>query len=132
MLVHGLSVENDQEQQEERKDQVANPSTGSLPPPSLGRLWGRFWRPGTAHDVQHTATGTCPSSRQAPVLCRESSLSRGDSRVVPAHPELTRFLREHLDKLGTSPDGRLFGGVRGSELPTITYRRAWIKRARRL
>lgn len=23
--------------------------------------------------------------------------------------------------------GRLFGGVRGGELPTITYRRAWIK-----
>ena len=24
-------------------------------------------------------------------------------------------------------DGRLFAGVRGGELPTITYRRAWIK-----
>ena len=28
---------------------------------------------------------------------------------------------------GTAPDGRLFGGVRGGDLPTITYRRAWIK-----
>jgi len=27
----------------------------------------------------------------------------------------------------TEPDSRLFGGVRGSELPTITYRRAWTK-----
>jgi hypothetical protein len=36
-------------------------------------------------------------------------------------------LRDHLDKFGTAPDGRLFGGVRGGELPTITYRRAWIK-----
>src|SRR5215831_4666795 len=53
--------------------------------------------------------------------------AEGDSRVVPTHPELTRFLREHLDTFGTSPDGRLFGGVRGGELPTITYRRAWIK-----
>jgi integrase len=52
---------------------------------------------------------------------------RPDSRVVPTHPELTRLLREHLDKFGTAPDGRLFGGVRGGELPTITYRRAWIK-----
>ena len=51
----------------------------------------------------------------------------GDSRMVPTHPELTRLLREHLDKFGTAPDGRLFGGVRGGELPTITYRRAWIK-----
>jgi integrase len=53
--------------------------------------------------------------------------AEGDSRVVPTHPELTRLLREHLDKFGTAPDGRLFGGVRGGELPTITYRRAWIK-----
>jgi hypothetical protein len=29
----------------------------------------------------------------------------------------------HLGKFGTAPDGRLFGGVRGGELPTITYRR---------
>ena len=53
--------------------------------------------------------------------------AEGDSRIVPTHPELTRLLREHLDKFGTAPDGRLFGGVRGGELPTITYRRAWIK-----
>jgi integrase len=30
---------------------------------------------------------------------------RPDSRVVPTHPELTRLLREHLDKFGTAPDG---------------------------
>ena len=53
--------------------------------------------------------------------------AEGDSRIVPAHPELTRLLREHLDQFATAPDGRLFGGVRGGELPTITYRRAWIK-----
>jgi len=51
----------------------------------------------------------------------------GDSRIVPAHPELTRLLRDHLAKFAAAPDGRLFGGVRGGELPTITYRRAWIK-----
>jgi len=53
--------------------------------------------------------------------------AEGDSRIVPTHPELTQLLRDHLAKFGTSPDGRLFGGVRGGELPTITYRRAWIK-----
>jgi integrase len=46
---------------------------------------------------------------------------------VPTHPELTRLLREHLDKLGTSQDSRFFGRVRGGELATITYQRAWIK-----
>lgn len=51
----------------------------------------------------------------------------GDSRIVPTHPELTRLLRDHLAKFGTAPDGRLFSGVRGGELATITYRRAWAK-----
>jgi integrase len=53
--------------------------------------------------------------------------AEGDSRIVPAHPELTELLREHLDRFGTATDGRFFGGVRGGELPTITYRRAWTK-----
>jgi integrase len=46
---------------------------------------------------------------------------------VPIHPELTNLLRYHLAHFGTAPDGRLFSGVRGGELPTITYRRTWIK-----
>ena len=53
--------------------------------------------------------------------------AEGDSRIVPVHPELIRILRDHLKQLGIAPDGRLFSGVRGGELPTITYRRAWIK-----
>ena len=53
--------------------------------------------------------------------------AEGDSRIVPVHPELTRILRDHLTRFGTAPDGRLFSGVRGGELPTITYRRAWTK-----
>jgi integrase len=56
--------------------------------------------------------------------------AEGDSRIVPAHPELTKLLHEHLDQFPTPPDGRLFGGVRGGELPTITYRRAWTKARR--
>ncbi len=53
--------------------------------------------------------------------------AEGDSRTVPIHPELTMLLRDHLATYGTAPDGRLFGGVRGGELPTITYRRAWTR-----
>jgi integrase len=49
------------------------------------------------------------------------------SAAVPVHPELTKILRDHLAQFGTAPDGRLFSGVRGGELPTITYRRAWTK-----
>jgi integrase len=57
--------------------------------------------------------------------------AEGDSRIVPTHPELTRLLRQHLVNFAMEPDGRLFGGVRGGELPPITYRRAWIKALRR-
>jgi hypothetical protein len=53
--------------------------------------------------------------------------AEGDSRIVPAHPELTRLFRDHLAEFGTSPDGHLFSGVRGGEPPTITYRRAWVR-----
>jgi integrase len=46
--------------------------------------------------------------------------------------EMTGWCGRPLDEVyaaisATAPDGRLFGGVRGGELPTITYRRAWIK-----
>jgi len=38
-----------------------------------------------------------------------------------------KLLRDHLARFDIAPDGRLFGGVHGGELPTITYRRAWVK-----
>jgi integrase len=57
--------------------------------------------------------------------------AEGDSRIVPTHPEMTRLLRQHLAIFATDPDARLFGGVRGGELPTITYRRAWTKARQR-
>ena len=53
--------------------------------------------------------------------------AEGDTRIVPTHPELTRLLRDHIASFDPAEDGRLFAGVRGGELPTITYRRAWIK-----
>ena len=56
-----------------------------------------------------------------------STAPEGDSRTVPAYPELVRLLRDHLTEFGNSSDSRLFSGVRGGELSTITYRRAWIK-----
>ncbi|HUB41719.1 MAG TPA: hypothetical protein VMA72_22975 [Streptosporangiaceae bacterium] len=68
-----------------------------------------------------TDDGTARESRQL------KHRAEGDSRIVPTHPELTRLIRDHLERFATAPDGRLFSGVRGGELPTITYRRAWIK-----
>jgi integrase len=51
----------------------------------------------------------------------------GEWRRVPIPPPLTRLLRMHLTMCGTGPGDRLFSGVYGSELASITYRRAWDK-----
>src|SRR6266568_3895273 len=51
----------------------------------------------------------------------------GEWRRVPVPPPLTRILRAHLDRFGTGRDGRIFIGVQGGELASITYRRAWQK-----
>ena len=96
-----------------------------LPPPSRSddEDWGELHLRGATPDAgsEWTDDGSPRERRQL------KHRAEGDSRIVPTHPELTRLLREHLDKFGTAPDGHLFGGVRGGEMPTITYRRAWIK-----
>ena len=94
-----------------------------LPPHDRGDDWGELHIRGATPDAgsEWTDDGSPRERRQL------KHRAEGDSCIVPIHPELTRLLREHLDKFATAPDGRLFGGVRGGELPTITYRRAWIK-----
>ena len=52
--------------------------------------------------------------------------AEGGSRVVPHAPRADPATPGSPANFAT-PDGRLFGGVRGGELPTITHRRAWIK-----
>lgn len=51
----------------------------------------------------------------------------GEWRRAPVPPPLTRLLRAHLETFGTGPGGRIFSGVYGGELASITYRRAWDK-----
>lgn len=59
-----------------------------------------------------------------------------ETRRVPAHPDLARLLRDHIDTFGTGPDGRLFvtrTGRFGRPLPAAysnpvssnTYTRVW-------
>ncbi|MGE5292084.1 MAG: hypothetical protein ACM3ML_33850 [Micromonosporaceae bacterium] len=52
------------------------------------------------------------------------------SKSGEIHLSVVRLLRDHLKQFGTARDGRLFSGVRGGELATITYRRAWAKARR--
>lgn len=56
--------------------------------------------------------------------------AEGATRTVPVPPELTWLLRIHLADVGTGPAKRLFWGVRGYDLPTCTYHRAWDKARR--
>ena len=54
----------------------------------------------------------------------------GEWRRVPVAPPLTRLLRAHLQTFRTGPGDRVFSGVHGGELASITYRRAWDKARR--
>lgn len=50
----------------------------------------------------------------------------GATRPVPIPPALVRILRWHLDTFGTTPDGRLFRGVKSGEpLHSAVYTAAW-------
>jgi integrase len=51
--------------------------------------------------------------------------ARGEWRRVPVAPPLARLLRWHLDKFPAGPDGRIFSGIRGGELASVTYCRVW-------
>ena len=90
---------------------------------TCGEDWGELHIRSATPDVgsEWTDDGSPREKRQL------KHRAEGDTRTVPVHPELTRLLWDHLAHFGTTADGRLFAGVRGGELPTITYRRAWIK-----
>jgi integrase len=115
--------------------QPGGPAQRREPPVRLGRCWPQCATscqagPCSSPSSPSCTTRVCAQRKQSVSGWRTSSCRtkrpEGDTRIVPVHPELTRLLIDHL-ALGTAPDGRLFSGVRGGELPTITYRRAWIK-----
>jgi integrase len=61
---------------------------------------------------------------------RGSGRHRSTRRRVPVPPPLTRILRAYLREFGDAPGGRLFAGIQGRELPSITYRPSWAKARR--
>ncbi|WP_367132632.1 tyrosine-type recombinase/integrase [Saccharothrix sp. HUAS TT1] len=50
---------------------------------------------------------------------------RKEVRSVPIPPVLVTALREHLDRFGTGPDGRLFRSPGGGVVSSSTYYRVW-------
>ncbi len=46
---------------------------------------------------------------------------------MPIPPELVQLLKDHIDAYRIAPNGRLFVGARGGDLPDNVYDRAWKK-----
>lgn len=62
--------------------------------------------------------------------CQLKQRAVDEVRPVPCPPEFAALLREHVDALGTAPNGRLFyGEPKHAELLRLTIVRAW-QRAR--
>jgi integrase len=100
---------------------VRNDATGEWEEPADD--WGelRFCSAATEIGAEWTDAGNRREHRHL------KARARGEWRHVPVPPPLTRILRRHLDQFGTGRDGRIFSGIRGGELASITYRRAWDK-----
>jgi integrase len=98
---------------------VKNADTGQMEEPADG--WGELHLLKAAPYAgrEWTDTGTAREERAL------KHRAEGHSRPAPIPPPLVRILRAHLAEFGEGPCGRLFYGVRGGELPFITYRRAW-------
>ena len=73
--------------------------------PSAGRSWSESGTRREPRQLKHRGTE--------------------EVRIVPCPPDPTALLREHLDEHGTTPDGRLFRGVRGGPLSESLYGRLW-------
>ena len=53
--------------------------------------------------------------------------SRRSVRKVPIPPQLVRMLREHIERFGTSADGRLFRSEHGRPIQPSTWWQVWRK-----
>jgi len=104
---------------------VRNATTGGWEEPTDN--WGKLRFCSAAPEVgsEWTDDGTRRERRQ-----QLKSRPVGEWRVVPVPPPLTRLLRTHLEAFGIGPGGRVFSGVYGDELASITYRRVWDKARR--
>lgn len=51
--------------------------------------------------------------------------ARNATRNIPIPPDLVCLLRAHLQRHGTTPDGRLFRAVRGGRVSSTEYCRTW-------
>lgn len=78
-------------------------------------------------DAGPHARGECELIRQWAAQARVGPVRERVAADVDRRDasDLTALLREHLDEHGTTPDGRLFRGVRGGPLSESLYGRLW-------
>ncbi|MFC4910898.1 tyrosine-type recombinase/integrase [Actinomadura gamaensis] len=98
---------------------VTNPETGEQEEPADG--WGEIVVYKAAPFVGRDWTDDGALREERALKHRADD----EARHVPCPPELVTILRSHLAEFTEGPDGRVFYGVRGGELPNITYRRSW-------
>jgi integrase len=73
--------------------------------PRVGKSWTDNGRTRQERMLKHRAAGTV--------------------RPAPVPPAQVRLVRAHIAVFGTTPDGRLFRGIRGGDLSESTYGRVW-------
>lgn len=107
-----------------------------LPPLALNEETGEWEEPGEWGELRLAKAAPFAGREWTDegTLREERALKHradGHTRLVPIPPALVRILRAHMaEPYGRAVDGRLFSGVRGGELPSITYRRVWAKARR--
>jgi hypothetical protein len=69
--------------------------------------------PGSSEATNVESDEDCPSLDHRPV---GSDMPVTETRTVPSSPELVTLLRAHLNRYGTTPDGRIFQTVRSGTL----------------
>jgi integrase len=72
----------------------------------------------------HEHRGLKGRTRGRPATDRRA---RRPARRVPIPPELVALLREHIERYGTGPDGRLFRSENGNPIQPSTWWRVWQK-----
>ena len=97
-----------------------------------GEGWGRliFSDASPAAGRDFTDDGQVHEGRGLKGRPRQSAARRA-TRNVPIPPELVALLRDHIERFGTSEDGRLFRSERGNPIQPSTWWQVW-RKVRRL
>jgi integrase len=100
------------ETQELTIDQLTLPKTG----------WGEVALEGNNPEVSPLWSDEPDQPRQARELKHRE---KGEVRPVPLHPDLVALLRRHIERFGTTPDGRIFRSYTGGAVKTSRYLTVW-------